>query len=70
MQKLKQFEDEFEQLKSNNKLTKARKTMLLSNVMTKMEHEFKISALNDEAFNAKNEKVITLYRQISDARKF
>lgn len=37
-------------------------------LMNDMEWVFKIPALNDPAFNEKNEEVINLYREISDSR--
>lgn len=69
MYDLTDFKNEFDDL-ILKKLSTERKNILLANIMTKMEHHFKIPALNDNEFNAKNKKVITLYRQISDARKF
>lgn len=67
---LKIVEDEFKRLRSNLDIDEDRKSVLYSKLMTKMEQEFKISALNNDDFNTENEEVITLYREISYARKF
>lgn len=42
----------------------------LSRLMSKMEFDFQIPALNDEKFNEANREVISLYREISNARIF
>lgn len=68
--KLDNFKHEFDEILSNTRLTIEHKNMLLATLMTKMEHEFKIPPLNNEQFNAENERIITLYREISHARKF
>jgi hypothetical protein len=39
-------------------------------LMNEMERIFKIPMLNDETYNAENEYVIELYREISDERGF
>jgi len=75
MQKIKEFEQEFEDLMSNHNLTKVRKTMLLSTIMTKIESEYKIPFLKNESDvfeneNITNKKVMTLYRKIANARQF
>lgn len=75
MQKIKKFEKEFNDLMSNHNLTKVRRTMILSTIMTKMENEYKIPFLKNQSDVFKNEnitnkKVMTLYREISNARQF
>ena len=42
----------------------------LSSLMSKMEFDFQIPALNDEKYNQENKEVIELYREISNARVF
>lgn len=41
---------------------------ILSELMTKMEKEFDIPYLNDEKWNKDHEKIIELYRKISNSR--
>lgn len=41
----------------------------LSILMTEMENEFNIPGINDEDYNKCNKAVITLYREISNARQ-
>lgn len=50
------------------RMTKQDRNIKLATLMTKMEVQFKIPALNSEKFNAENKEIIALYREISNAR--
>lgn len=64
-ERLKFYQEEFNR---TNELSEPHRTRVLSNIMTDMEHEFKIPMLNNEVFNAANPEIITLYKEISLAR--
>lgn len=65
LEKYRKQYDRIMELKDNEETTDR-----LSILMTKMEKEFKVPALNDEEWNQNHKEVIELYRKISDTRKF
>ncbi|MGN7478058.1 hypothetical protein ACTHOQ_09385 [Solibacillus silvestris] len=49
-------------------LPEPRRTIQLSKLMSDMERNFSIPMLNNEVFNAANVEVVSLYREVSNAR--
>lgn len=69
MYKLNNYRELYNEI-MKDKHNKKRRNLRLANLMTQMENEFRIPALNDEEYNKENKEIIELYREISNARVF
>lgn len=69
MDKLNSYRQVFNEI-MEDKNSRKRRNLRLANLMTQMENEFRIPALNDEEYNKENKEIIELYREISNARVF
>jgi len=49
-------------------LSENQKSEQLANLMTEMEHEFKIPSLRDKEWEERNRAIIALYRKIAKSR--
>lgn len=53
----------------SNQLDQKDKDQRYAELMTDLEHKFKIPMMNSEAFEKKNPDIMRIYRQISDSRQ-
>lgn len=65
---LNEYRNQLSEIKKEENIRK--RNIKLSRLMSKMEFDFQIPALNDEKFNEANREVISLYREIANARIF
>lgn len=63
---LEYFTNQFEQIK---KLDEPFRTTKLAHLMSHLEQVFAIPMLNNEAYNERNKDVMSLYKQVSNARQ-
>lgn len=61
------FNNEYEKVLYSG-LSDSQKSVEYGNLMTEMEHEFKIPMLRDQEWEKENRSVIALYRKISKSR--
>lgn len=65
---LNEYKNQLNEIEKEENIRK--RNIKLSRLMSKMEFDFQIPALNDEKFNEANREVISLYREIANARIF
>ncbi|WNC17923.1 hypothetical protein RGB73_30170 (plasmid) [Brevibacillus brevis] len=68
MSKLAEIQQEYENIMASD-ISDFQKDRHLSELMTQMEREFQIPALQDKEWEEKNKPVIAMYRKLSMSRK-